>query len=190
MKLIVGLGNPGRVYINSRHNVGFLVIDYLAHTHRAALKKDRDTFSLTSRIKFEGQNVILAKPLTFMNLSGVAASGLVKKYKIDLNNLLVVCDDLDLDFTRLKIRPVGSSAGHNGLSSIIGSLESRNFSRLRLGIGRPPKFIDSAEYVLSSFSKREKGQLDNMIERAAACCQVWIREGPDKAMNIFNQRKA
>ncbi len=186
MKLIVGLGNPGRIYSESRHNIGFSVIKALSKIYKIPLKKD-NTFSLSGKGKLEGENLILALPLTFMNLSGIAVSALIKKYKIDLDNLLVVCDDLDLDFGVIKIRPSGSSAGHRGLGSIIDSLGSQGFSRLRIGIGRPLRDnTDASSFVLSSFAKKEKGKIKELIELACDCCRVWATKGITESMNIFN----
>ncbi len=198
MKLIVGLGNPGRIYSESRHNIGFSVIKALSKIYKILLKKD-NTFSLSGKGKIEGTNLILALPLTFMNLSGIAVSALIKKYKIDLprpcthgrglDNLLVVCDDLDLDFGVIKIRPSGSSAGHRGLGSIIETLGSQGFSRLRIGIGRPLRGnTDASSFVLSSFAKKEKGKIKELIENACDCCRVWAKKGIIESMNTFNRR--
>ena len=215
MKLVIGLGNPGRIYSESRHNIGFSVIKALSKIYKIPLKKD-NTFSLSGKGKIEGENLILALPLTFMNLSGIAVSALIKKYKIDLprpcthgrglDNLLVVCDDLDLDFGVIKIRPSGSSAGHRGLGSIIETLGSQGFSRLRIGIGRPPHQsvsknvgkanwcrgrplrdnTDASSFVLSSFAKKEKGKIKELIENACDCCRVWVKKGIIESMNTFN----
>jgi len=207
VKLIVGLGNPGKIYIDSRHNIAFSVVKLLAKVYRVAFKKDKDTFCLSAKTKIDGQNVILALPLTFMNLSGIAVSAILKKYKIDLprpslksntalkegrglENLLVVCDDVDLELGRIKIRSCGSSGGHRGLQSIIDSLASQNFSRLRVGIGRPHhKNTDITEYVLSAFTKKEKKIISEVIENALDCCRVWVTEGLSKSMSMFNRRQ-
>ncbi len=187
MKLIVGLGNPGRNYTESRHNAGFSVIKALSKDYKIPLKKD--TFSLSGKGKVEGESLILALPLTFMNLSGIAVNALIKKYKIDLENLLVVCDDLDLGLGVIKIRPDGSSGGHRGLGSIIDSLGSQEFGRLRIGISRPLKGnIDAASFVLSPFTKREKGKMKETIEEACDCCRAWAKKGITESMNIFNRR--
>ena len=187
MKLIVGLGNPGNLYVYSRHNVGFLVVRTLARAHKILLKKEKGILSLSGKGKIEGQNIVLAMPLTFMNLSGVAVVGLLKKYKINPSNLLVACDDLDLSFGRLKIKSSGSSGGHRGLKSVIESLKMDAFARLRIGIGKPVR-SDISAYVLSHFIKKEKVELSEIIERASGCCGVWLTKGIDKSMNIFNQR--
>ncbi len=190
MKLIVGLGNPGRLYIDSRHNIGFSVIKALAKTYKISLKRESGSSALSGKVKICGQNVILAMPLTFMNLSGIAVAGLLKKYRIDLANLLVVCDDLDLEFGRLKLRPSGSSGGQRGLESIIGSIGSRGFARLRIGISRPFQDRDASEYVLSPFTRKEKEQVRQIIEEAGACCQAWVTKGITETMNISNKRRS
>lgn len=187
MKLIVGLGNPGIIYRNSRHNIGFLVAKALAKNYKILFKKDSGICSLSGRGKIEASNVAIAMPLTSMNLSGVAVSSLLKKYKVDLDSLLVICDDVDLEFGRLKIRPAGSSGGHRGLESIIDTTKDDSFCRLRIGIGRPKKNIDTAQFVLSSFNKEEKTKLEDIIEKASDCCRVWVDRGISQSMNIFNR---
>ena len=187
MKLIVGLGNSGFIYRHCRHNIGFLVVKRLAKLHKISLKKDRQTFSITGKGKIDGQGLILAMPVTFMNLSGVAVVSLLKKYRIDLDNLLIICDDIDLEFGRLKIKPSGSSGGHRGLKSIIDKIGSQEFNRLRMGIGRPLKSIKAAEYVLSAFNRREKTQLREILEMASSCCRFWVRKNITETMNIFNR---
>ncbi len=189
MKLIVGLGNPGRIYTDSRHNIGFSVIKALTKIYKFTLKKDNNTFSLSGKSRIGIDNVIFALPLTFMNLSGLAVCALIKKYKIDLENLLVVCDDLDLGFGLIKIRPAGSSGGHRGLESIIDSLGNQEFARLRIGIGRPlHNNADAANFVLSPFTKKEKGEIKEIIELASDCCLTWVTKGITESMNIFNRR--
>lgn len=186
MKLIVGLGNPGILYGSSRHNIGFQVIKHLAKAKKFALKKEKGLKALSAKGKLEGRDTVLALPLTFMNLSGEALSPLLKKYKAELSDLLVVCDDLDLEFGQIKIRCGGSSAGHRGIQSIIDSLGNNEFSRLRVGIGRPGN-IDASEYVLGHFKRNEKTQLPEIINRAKECCLTWVSAGLEKSMNIFNR---
>ncbi len=206
VKLIVGLGNPGNIYANTRHNIGFISIDALAKEYNFFLKKDRLTFSLNAKGDLGGCNVVLAMPQSFMNLSGIAVRNLVKKYKISSDNLLVICDDLDLEFGRIKIRPFGSSGGHQGLKSIIDLLGTNEFARLRVGIGRPlqqlaPKNDEKADcrgskssgdqnivrYVLAPFSKKER--LEEVISKVSDCCKVWVAKDVTEAMNAFNSRK-
>jgi len=188
MKLIVGLGNPGEAYQDSRHNIGFSAVKALAKTYRARFVKNNATRSLCAKVKIRGCNAMLAMPFTFMNLSGNATRALVKKYKIDLADLLVVYDDLDLELSRIKIRPCGSSGGHRGLQSIIESLKSENFTRLRIGIGRQAIGTDTAEYVLSGFKDNEKKQLKDILREAVLCCELWVSLGTAKSMNIFNRK--
>jgi PTH1 family peptidyl-tRNA hydrolase len=187
MKLIVGLGNPGDLYKDSRHNIGFSIVKALSRAHKTPFKKDRNTFSLSAKAKINNEQVILALPVTFVNLSGLAVSALLKKYRVGLEGLLVVSDDLDIEFGRLKLRPAGSSGGHQGLQSLIDTLGSQKFARLRIGLGRP-KDRDTAEYVLSHFTKKEKERLKQVIAKACLCCRFWLREGISKSMNIFNRR--
>jgi PTH1 family peptidyl-tRNA hydrolase len=189
MKLIVGLGNPGDIYRDSRHNIGFSVVKTLAKTYKIALKRESGCWAFTGKGKIGDEVVILAMPLTFMNLSGNAVNLLLKKYKISLENLLVVCDDLDLEFGRLKIRPSGSSGGQRGLKSIIAALKSQEFCRLRIGIGRPHPDTDAASFVLSHFRKKEKEQFKDIIEKAGDCCRVWVTRDITESMNIFNRRR-
>lgn len=184
----MGLGNPGRAYKDSRHNIGFSAVKALAKIYKVALAKNKAAFSLNAKVKIKGENVILAVPLTFMNLSGKAVEALLKKHKINSENLLVVCDDLDLEFGRLKIRPGGSSGGHRGIESVIRSLKTSEFARLRIGIGRGKADLDVSRYVLSPFSNIEKKERDKIIDKACNCCRVWVSEGILKSMNFFNTR--
>jgi PTH1 family peptidyl-tRNA hydrolase len=183
----VGLGNPGQAYAGTRHNAGFTVIKYLAKVHKVEFKSDRGTQALSAKVRMSGEGVILAMPLTFMNLSGVAVKLLVTKYKIDLDDLLIVCDDLDLDLGRLKIRPFGSSGGQRGIKSIIDSLGSDNFARLRIGIGRPLG-RDATSHVLGNFNKAEKEDIKEALASAVDCCHLWVSAGIAECMNGFNQK--
>ena len=188
MKLVVGLGNQGRLYAHSRHNIGFLIVKHLANLQRIPLIKESRNLVLAGKAKICGEPVLLAMPLTFMNLSGFAVRTLLKKHKVELDNLLIVCDDLDLDFGRLKIKASGSSGGHRGLQSVIDAVGNNGFSRLRIGIGRPPKNKAAAEYVLSAFTTIEKKELKELITRASNCTKTWISKGINESMSIFNQR--
>jgi PTH1 family peptidyl-tRNA hydrolase len=189
VKLIIGLGNPGIVYADSRHNIGFSVIKALSKRYKVSLKKDNNAFALSGKGRIEGKAAVLALPLTFMNLSGIAVGTLIKKYEIDLEDLLIVCDDLDLGLGVIKIRPSGSSGGHRGLGSIIASLGTECFPRLRIGIGRPlDKNADTADFVLAHFLKKEKAQVVETVGQACDCCRVWATEGLTDSMNTFNRR--
>ncbi|MFH1441913.1 MAG: aminoacyl-tRNA hydrolase [Candidatus Omnitrophota bacterium] len=188
MKLIIGLGNPGRIYADTRHNIGFLILEKLARNKNIKLKKESGLCFSEGKGRIENESAVLIKPYTFMNLSGIAVKQAVVKHKADGQDILIICDDLDLDFGRIKIRPSGSSAGHRGIESIISSLNNNTFNRLRIGIGRPDKNIEPAEYVLSVFSKEEKKILDSIIDSALECIEAWISKGIDKAMDIYNKR--
>lgn len=188
MRLIVGLGNPGRSYVDSRHNIGFSLVKYLARNHKGSFKKEGGIAALTARVKIGRETAVLAMPLTFMNLSGIAVEALLKKYRLAADKLLVLCDDMDLELGRIKLRASGSSGGHRGLESIMAKLASRNFDRLRFGIGRPPQGVEPVDYVLGVFTKKEKEILGLAIEHAAACCESWVNNGRSETMNAFNKR--
>ncbi len=187
MKLIVGLGNPGLIYANSRHNIGAEIVKFLASSLKTVLKKDNTVFSFIGKAKYNQQDFILACPQNFMNLSGIALKALLKKFKITPTEILIVCDDLDLELGRIKIRASGSSGGQKGLKSIIEHLGTQNFSRLRIGIGRPKDPLDAAEYVLAGFLKKEKIAVQDIKEVAASCCLSWVEKGSQETMNIFNK---
>lgn len=184
MKLIVGLGNPGPHYKNTRHNVGFRVIDELLQRTRTT-KLDNLCQSIVARTNVRENEVIVAKPLTYMNNSGLAVSEMVHQFGIHLDNLCVVYDDLHLEIGVLRIRQSGSDGGHKGLKSIQCSLNTQSFPLLRVGIGKPETehWID---YVLSEFSLAESEEIDYMIQRAADAIETLISEGIQRAMNQFN----
>lgn len=185
-KLIVGLGNPGLIYAGSRHNIGFAVLKSLVSSLKINFKRDSSVSALVAKDKLFGLDVVLALPQSYMNLSGIVVKALFKKFKIIPENFLVVCDDLDLDLGRMKIRPQGSSAGQRGLESIIEHLGTQNFSRLRIGIGRPKTPQDAAKYVLAGFLRREKSAAKQIEEDAVSCCLSWVENGIVQTMNIFN----
>lgn len=183
--LIVGLGNPGREYRATRHNVGFMLLD------RLAVKLDLRFTRLQSRAlvaggHYEGRKVLLAKPQTFMNLSGQSVQSLVRFYKLPLDHLLVAHDHLDLPLGTLRIRPDGGAGGQRGMESILARLGTDDFPRLRLGIGRPPGQMDPAAYVLQEFSGAEQAVLSEMLNRAVEAVLTWLTEGLEAAMNRFN----
>ena len=188
MKLIVGLGNPGKKYELTRHNVGFEVIDLLCNEIRAG-KTKRQNFSLVTEGRLETEHLILAKPQTFMNSSGVAVSSLVSKYGVQLDDIYVVYDDLNLDLGVLRIRRRGSAGGHRGVKSIISSLGSQLFPRLRIGIGQMDRGTEAIDHVLSKFSHDEREQIDQTEYMAVDALKVMIRDGIDPAMNKYNVRQ-
>lgn len=183
--VLVGLGNPGRVYRNTRHNVGFMTLDVLCQEINIKLSRMQSNALIGSGFVDE-RKVILAKPQTFMNLSGKAVSSLVKFYKIPLSQLLVIHDDIDLPFGTLRMRPGGGSAGQKGLASIIQQLGTQDFPRLRIGVDRPPGQMSGADYVLQDFSTPEQAVLSEVLGRAAQAAQIFIKLGPEQAMNQFN----
>jgi len=183
--LIVGLGNPGRQYRNNRHNVGFRLIDCLAQRLGVAFSR-MESKALVTRADYQGSRLILAKPQTFMNLSGQAVAALARFYKIPLDNLLIAYDDVDLPLGILRLRPQGGSAGQKGMASIIERLATDKFPRLRLGIDRPPGRMDAAAYVLQDFSLAEEELLIPTLERGVDAVLVFASQGLEAAMNQFN----
>ncbi len=185
MKLVVGLGNPGKKYLGTRHNLGFELLSILAQRHG----------NPSTRIKFESEfaeirvgeeRLMLAAPQTFMNLSGRAVRQFVNFYKIPLNELLVVLDDLNLEPGQVRLRGSGTAGGQKGLQNIIDQLGTKEFARLRIGIGRPPERIDASQYVLQRFSKSERSVIDMALSRAADAVELWAVNGLEEAMNRVN----
>lgn len=189
-RLIVGLGNPDEKYRYTRHNWGYLVVEELAALWKVKFRNDTSVKGLTAKFEEDGRIHYLLLPLTYMNLSGAAILALVKKRNIALENILVVCDDLDLSFGQIRLRAQGSAGGHNGLKSIIGSLGSSEFARLRGGIGRPDERKETIDFVLDHFSAQERKQLPQHLKIAVECCRVWIKQGVNEAMSQFNKRKS
>lgn len=188
VKLIVGLGNPGLRYKNTRHNIGFLTIEILAKELGLSFKRDSTTHSFLAKAKTLRNEFFLAKPDTFMNLSGKSVNSLVKKYKIKHKDILIICDDLNLEPGQIKLKTQGAAGGHNGLSSIIESLKTKEFNRLKIGIGRPRHAENFSDFVLEEFSAHEKKEILSAIEEANFCILAWIEKGTDFAMNKFNKR--
>ena len=186
MKLIVGLGNPGRKYDRTRHNIGFRVVDDIAQKNRVAVKK-RSCDSLVGELINVGETVLLAKPQTYMNLSGPAVKALLKSTRSSPENLVVIYDELDLPFGRIRVRQKGSAAGHRGVMSIMETLAGAPFYRVRVGIGRPPQGVEPADFVLQPFSPDEVEQLDAVVARAANAALCILQEGGDRAMEKFNR---
>lgn len=185
---MVGLGNPGLVYKKTRHNLGFMVVDALLKDFDTRLKSDTKSSSLKAKISFKKKDFILAKPLTYMNVSGEAVLKLTQIHKIKQEDILVICDDINLDVGRIKIKAQGSSGGHKGLESIIKALGAENFARLRIGIvsfGRKQKEIK--EYVLSKFLSSEENAISTAIELSKEAVLSWLEYGVEKTMSRFNQ---
>jgi len=183
--LIVGLGNPGREYRSTRHNAGYMVIDALCETFSIRLARLQSKALVGTGI-WDMKKIILAKPQTFMNLSGQSVSSLLRFYKIPLEQMLVIHDDLDLPVGTLRMRPGGGSPGQRGLTSIIEQLGTQEFPRLRIGIGRPPGQMDPADYVLEDFWGSEKELLPQLFIRAVDAVKDFLQYGLEHAMNGFN----
>jgi PTH1 family peptidyl-tRNA hydrolase len=183
--VVVGLGNPGRDYRNTRHNTGFMVLDRLALRLGVSFSR-LESRSLIVKTTYQDNRLVLAKPQTFMNESGRAVGSLVKFYKVPLSNLLVIFDDVDLPFGALRMRSAGGSSGQKGMISIIDRLGSEDFIRLRVGIGRPPGSKDAADYVLKGFSHQESVFLPQLLDRAVDAILTYVTEGLEKAMNLYN----
>lgn len=185
MKLIAGLGNPGMKYARNRHNVGFMVLAHLARAEHAEWKRQRYNAQLTE-VSLEGERVLLAKPQTYMNLSGSAVGKLAAFYHLPRRDVMVVYDDLDLPLGKIRLRANGSSGGHHGMESIINTLGGSDIPRLRVGIGRPDPNRDVG-HVLGDFSEEEQALLDDVLERGANALRVWVKGGIVKAMNEYNR---
>jgi len=186
MWLIVGLGNPGEKYARTRHNIGFDGLEALAKRHGLEFRGKRAN-SLIAEGSIGGQRVALAKPQTFMNLSGQAVTALRSWYKLDAaKELLVVYDDMDLPFGKLRLRERGSAGTHNGMRSIVGQLGGSEFPRLRVGIDQAPGKLDAAAYVLSRFSKAEEAELPFLLDTLSDAVELVVREGLPAAMNKYN----
>jgi peptidyl-tRNA hydrolase, PTH1 family len=184
IRLVVGLGNPGVRYANSRHNAGFMVVERFASEHGFAFSRKRFNAQFVEG-NLEGKRVMLAKPQTFMNSSGEAVGKLYSFYKIAPEDLLVVYDDLDLPLGKIRMRSLGSSGGHHGMESIIGHIGTSAFPRLRIGIGRPNPEAD-IDHVLGSFDASEQKAMNETCDRAAKAIDAWLAEGISVAMNQFN----
>jgi PTH1 family peptidyl-tRNA hydrolase len=183
--LIVGLGNPGREYRETRHNVGFMLLDRLTVKLNARFNRLQSK-ALVASANYQERKIILAKPQTFMNLSGQSVQGLMRFYKLPLENLLIAHDDLDLPVGTIRIRPDGRSAGQKGMLSTIERLGTDEFPRLRLGIGRPPGQMQAPDYVLQDFSNADLTVISETLNHAVEAALMWVTDGLDAAMNKYN----
>ena len=190
LALVVGLGNPGAEHARHRHNVGFQVLDALARAHGLSFAREKLARAYTAQGRIAGRSVLLAKPQTFMNLSGQAVGRLARWHKIPPQRILVVYDELDLPLGRLRLRAEGGSGGHKGMRSIIEALGSQGFPRLRLGIDRPPGRMDPADYVLHPFSGEDQEVVAQAVEQAVAAVESWLAEGIVTAMDRYNRPPA
>ncbi len=186
MKLIVGLGNPGKKYERTRHNLGFMVLDRLADRSGVSIDKSKAQ-ALIGEWKRGGDTILLVKPQTYMNLSGQALETLFRYHPVEAGDVVVVHDDLDLPFGRLRIRQQGSAGGNRGMASVLQALGEVPFVRIRIGIGRPPPGVDPADFVLQRFTPEEKTQLPEIVGRTADAVEAVLDEGPRGAMEKFNR---
>jgi PTH1 family peptidyl-tRNA hydrolase len=187
VKIIVGLGNPGIPYRTTRHNIGFQVVDRLAKINHIPIRTRRFK-SLYGTGWIDSQEAVLVKPMTFMNRSGGAVKKAAKFFHLGMDDLVVVHDDLDLPFGRLRFKQRGRDGGHQGVRSIIESMGGNDFLRLKVGIGRPPVGMDTVEYVLEIFDRIEQSQLDGILSQAAEALKVVLLEGVEKAMNRYQTK--
>lgn len=187
MKLIVGLGNPGRKYSKTRHNIGFMVVDELLARHGWKLDKNKFNGDYAMEI-LGGEKIILVQPQTFMNLSGNAVRPLMDYYDVELEDVLVIYDDLDLPTGKIRLRAQGGHGGHNGMRSLIDHLGSKAFNRIRFGVGRPTNAMPIVDYVLNNFSKAEQETIQASIDKSADACEEWIKgKAFLEIMNDYNQ---
>jgi PTH1 family peptidyl-tRNA hydrolase len=183
--LIIGLGNPGREYAVSRHNIGFRIADQLAQELETGFSRQQCEAFIAGG-KYVDKRIILAKPQTYMNLSGRSVSGLLRFYQVDLSHLLVCCDDIDLPFGVLRMRSAGGSAGQRGMQSILETLGNKEIPRLRFGVGRPPGRMDPADFVLQKFSPMEEEELPSLVKESAHAVLAFVEYGLEAAMNRYN----
>lgn len=183
----MGLGNPGKKYLNNRHNIGYMVLDRLVETKALNFRRSLSWGAKIARVKIKGETVLFVKPLTFMNNSGRCVKKFYEKYNLDFQNILAVYDDVDLDLGRIKFRIKGSSAGHKGMDSIMDALGTDQIHRIKIGIGKPQEGNeDLVDYVLSDFDQDQIKVLKRLIPKAAECCWDWIDKSPDFLMRKYN----
>jgi peptidyl-tRNA hydrolase, PTH1 family len=185
MYLIVGLGNPGKDYSGSRHNLGFQVVEYISKKI-GAVKPNQKHWSLIAETTYKRRKVMLAQPLTYMNLSGRAVKELMRNYRVDVDRLLVIYDELDLPAGTIRLRGKGGSAGHRGIQSIIDALGTSEFSRLRIGIDRAPEGMEPSDYVLLPVEGQDKIVLEQAVARSAEAALLFVEQGLEAAMNSYN----
>jgi PTH1 family peptidyl-tRNA hydrolase len=184
--MIVGLGNPGRQYEETRHNIGFKVVDLYGASKGVVIDRPKEQ-ALVGEYQHANGKVLLVKPQTYMNLSGQAVGNLARWYKISLEDIMVVYDELDLPVGQLRIRPSGSAGGHNGMKSIIAHLGTEAFPRIRVGISRPPMGVAVADYVLSTFTPAERDAMVSVMERGVQAITTWMDKGLTATMNLYSK---
>ncbi len=185
MFVIVGLGNPGKDYAGTRHNIGFEVIYNIAD--KFSIRLDREKFkAIIGEGKIDGEKVMLVMPLTYMNLSGDSVKDILSFYKLTNEDIVIVYDDISLDVGKIRVRSKGSAGGHNGIKNIINKIGTENFKRVRVGVGEKPEKWDLADYVLSRFTKDEDKAIIEAIEKSTEAVEIIVKDGIDKAMNKYN----
>ncbi|HPU41277.1 MAG TPA: aminoacyl-tRNA hydrolase [Acetivibrio clariflavus] len=187
LSVVIGLGNPGPRYENTRHNVGFDTVDLLSKKHNIDVTKVKHK-ALIGDGNIGGHRVLLVKPQTFMNLSGESVREIIEWYKVPVENIIIIYDDIDLPVGKIRIRPKGSAGTHNGMRSVIYQIQSEDFPRIRIGIDKPPQNWDLADFVLSKFSTDERKSVEEAIANAAEAVEVILNSGIDKAMNRYNNK--
>jgi len=187
LSVVIGLGNPGPRYENTRHNVGFDTVDLLSKKHNIYVTKVKHK-ALIGDGNIGGHRVLLVKPQTFMNLSGESVREIIEWYKVPVENIIIIYDDIDLPVGKIRIRPKGSAGTHNGMRSVIYQIQSEDFPRIRIGIDKPPQNWDLADFVLSKFSTDERKSVEEAIANAAEAVEVILNSGIDKAMNRYNNK--
>ena len=185
MKAIIGLGNPEVKYKNTRHNVGFMVLDKWAVDNNLTFKEEKKLKCFLTKFNHNGEDILLVKPTTFMNLSGEAVIAVANYYKIDIKDILIIFDDLSLDLGKIRFRANGSDGGHNGIKSIIQHLGTKDFARLKIGIGPQPP-IPSESFVLQNFPKDKLDELKEVLKRSISAVECFLDNGIDKAQNLYN----
>lgn len=185
MKLVVGLGNPGLKYENTRHNAGFMVIDKLAEKLGAKVNKIKFK-GLYDKLTYKGESIVFLKPQTFMNESGLSVMEAWKFFKLEVKDIIIIYDDIDIPFASIRVKSKGSSGSHNGMKSVIYHLQDDKFPRIRVSIGKRPDYMDLADFVLSNFTKEEEKILDKEIDAACDAVITWLEQGIDTTMNRFN----
>lgn len=183
MKLIIGLGNFEDKYLFTRHNAGFMMVDFFVRANNESFKVEKKLKSAIAKFRLDGEDVVVIKPLTYMNLSGEAASLVMNFYKIDVKDVLVVFDDISIDLGRVRFRNTGSDGGHNGIKSIIKHLGTQDFARLKIGIGPQPN-IPSEAYVLQNFSNEELDKIKDVLK--TPLIETYLKEGIEKSQNLYN----
>jgi len=187
LRLVVGLGNPGDEYADTRHNIGFKVIDALAHSYSISVT-DTHCHALSGQGRIENVDTVLVKPMNFMNRSGPPVLLLIEKYNAQFKDMLVIHDDMDLEFGRIKIKEKGGHGGHNGIRSVMDAVGDNGFARLRIGIGRPEPRDDAVAHVLGAFSNEEQPQLRSLIQQAQDAVITALCKGTKESMNLFNRK--